>query len=73
MLQPARFPAFAHCDHCQEYTSWPQWRRVEIGEYTALCKRCAAQQEQSFTPEQAILQAIVIIGVRQGINRTAVR
>lgn len=70
---PPRFPRFVFCDHCQEHTGWPQWRRVEIGEYAALCKRCAVQQEQTFTADQAICQALVIIGIRQGINRTAVR
>lgn len=57
---------YAFCTHCHEMTGWPRWRRVELGQYIALCARCAWQQETTFTPDQAILQALIIIGMYQG-------
>ncbi len=65
--------AYAFCDHCHELTGWPRWRRYEIGEYIPLCWRCSYHQEWTFTEDQAIMQALIIIGMRQGINRTAVQ
>lgn len=58
------------CAHCNT-PCWPRWTRTEPGEYIGLCQVCRQAVEWDFTAENAILEALIIIGIRQGINRSA--
>ena len=59
-------PTYLACRHCGAHTLWPRWARVEPGRYTPLCWPCMAALDQSFTAEQAIYHALIIVGIHQG-------
>lgn len=44
----------------------PIWRRVDHDEYEVLCDICGYTADATFTAEQAILHAIIIVGMYQG-------
>jgi hypothetical protein len=54
------------CGSCRRLIHWPLWRRVDFDSYTPLCEPCRDAHDRTFTEENAILQALIIIGVHQG-------
>jgi hypothetical protein len=62
---PVRFPPLP-CDHCAALVSPPRWIRVEHLRYQPLCWSCLDRLEATFTPEQAVYHALIIVGIHQG-------
>jgi len=58
-----------HCCECQKFITWPRWVRTEPCHYDSLCWDCYATLDQHFTPEAAICQARIIVGVHQRVTR----
>jgi hypothetical protein len=62
------------CAHCS-ISCGPAWQRISAeGEYQILCRVCQVERDATFTPEQAILQALIICGLTVGrLNAKGVR
>jgi hypothetical protein len=56
------------CAECQTQTDRPRWVRVELGLYSGICPACYHQLDLSFTAEQAICHALIIVGMWQGAH-----
>lgn len=62
------FSGFLLCDHCEAPITWPIWARYEGGDHRPFCWRCYTRLDDTFTADQAICQALIIIGVYQGAH-----
>jgi hypothetical protein len=60
------YTGYLFCEACDAPTYHPIWARVEHLHYQALCLPCYAQLDQTFTAEQAIYHALIIVGIHQG-------
>ena len=59
-------PTYLECRRCAARILWPRWARVEHLRYEALCWPCFDRLDEDFTPEAAICQALIIVGIHQG-------
>jgi hypothetical protein len=80
MSGPTANSSANHCVHCGRacHAIWrffdydPEHHGVKL--YESSCAQCAREQDRTFTPEQAICQAIVIVGMHTGrLNAEAAR
>jgi hypothetical protein len=55
------------CAHCA-VSCGPAWQRVGDGEYVILCRDCQVERDRQFTPENALIHALIICGLPGRLN-----
>lgn len=61
------FPEYAICAGCNRPVWWPIWLYAGDDRYHPLCEPCRRRQAAEFNEANAIIHAIIICGLRQGI------
>lgn len=64
--------SFIYCEQCDRELQHPIWLRYDHDDHKAHCHECAVKRDRLLTPESAICEALIIVGVWQGSHRIEV-